>query len=159
MLKEKTKTWADNWNDVIRTTIFPDERLKDLMLIPDDKRSNIMSFVTEYFVKFPLTDEVVTDHKVRVICSEEESGRMNIPQAVLKYLVFDIYVKSDELYTADDDRLKDRAVLIFERIKYLLTREEYVCQLRFTPYDDFDLASRVIGYRRYRGVFTYKKTY
>lgn len=156
---EKTKTWADNWNDIIRTVLFPDEKLKTLLMIPEKDRENIMAFITEYFVKFPMTDEVVTGHKVRVIYDEEQSTPMNIPQAVKRKLVFDIFVKSDEVHTADDDRLKDRAVLIYERIKYLLTRTQYVCNMRFQAEDDYGVGAKTIGYRRYRGVFSYKKTY
>lgn len=28
MYVEKTRTWNDNWNNVIRNVLFPDEKLK-----------------------------------------------------------------------------------------------------------------------------------
>lgn len=140
--------------------MFPDEKLQGLLLIPTRDKGNIMKFITEYFVKFPMTDEVLGDHKVRVIYDDDEGEKMNIPQAIKKRLIFDIYVKSDEVHTVDqEDRLKDRAVLIFERLKYLLTRTEYVCNMRFTCEDDYGVGSRALGYRRYRAIFSYKKTY
>ena len=128
-------------------------------MIPPAEKNDIMKFITEYFVKYPMTDEILGSHKVRVIYDDEQGQKMNIPQAVKRILAFDIYVKSDVLHTADNDRLKDRSVLIFERIRYLLTREEVVCKMRFRCEDDYGLGAKTIGYRRYRGVFSYKKTY
>lgn len=159
VLPEKTKTWADNWNDVILTVLFPDEKLKTLLMIPASERNDIMKFITQYFVKYPMSDVVLEDHKVRVIYDDDRGEPTNIPEVVKKYLVFDIFVKSDYIYNADDNRLKDRSILIFERIKYLLTRNEYVCNMKFTCIDDYGVGSKTIGYRRYRGVFTYHKTY
>lgn len=46
----KTRTWHDNWNDVIRMVIFPDARLKELMLVPTKERHNIRAFLDKYFV-------------------------------------------------------------------------------------------------------------
>ena len=158
-LPEKIQTWEDNWNDAVRTILFPDERLKDLLLIPDRDRENIMKFITEYFVRFPMTDEVLADHKVRVIYDDEEPDDMNIAQAVKAKLVFDIFVKSDHLHDVEQDRLKDRAVLIADRIRHLLTRSTYVCGLRFRMGKQFGVGSRTIGYRRYRLVMNYHKTY
>lgn len=139
--------------------MFPDEKLKTLLMVPEKDWDDIMAFITEYFVKFLMTDEIVTGHKVRIIYDDEQGESMNIPQVVKRKLVFDIFVKSDEVHTADEDRLKDRAVLIFERLKYLLTRTEYVCNMRFRVEDDYGVGAKTIGYRRYRGVFSYKKTY
>ena len=31
---EKTRTWQDNWNNVIRRVLFQDSKLKELMLVP-----------------------------------------------------------------------------------------------------------------------------
>lgn len=139
--------------------MFPDDTLKTLIMVPDEDKDNIKKFITEYLVKFPMTDEILSNQKVRVIYDDEQGEAMNIPNAVKRKLVFDIYVKSDVLHTADDDRMKDRAILIFERIRYLLTREETICKMRFRCEDDYGLGAKTIGYRRYRGVFSYKKTY
>lgn len=129
------------------------------MLIPTPEKDDIMQFITEYLVKFPMTDEILENHKVRVIYDDGEADDTNNPQVFRQNLTFDIFVKSDVLHTASEDRLKDRAVMIFERIKYLLTRTDYVCNMRFRPYRDFGVGAKTIGYRRYRCVFTYYKTY
>lgn len=118
-----------------------------------------MAFVTEYFVKYSTVDAILEDHAVRVVYDDGEGEPLNIPQMIDQKLVFDIFVKSNVLHTADDNRLKDRAVLIFERLKYLLTRQTYVCNLRIRAERDYGLGSRTIGYRRYRAVFSFIKTY
>lgn len=158
-LPEKIQTWDDNWNDVVRTVLFPDVRLKELMLIPDRDKNDIMKFITEYFVQYPMTDEVLGDHKVRVIYDDEEPDEMNIPQAVRARMAFDIFVHSDHLHTADKNRMKDRSILIAHRIRYLLTRSTYVCNLRFNMGKAFGVGAKTIGYRRYRLVMNYHKTY
>lgn len=139
--------------------LFPDTTLKDLMLIPAADKDDIMKFITEYLVKFPMTDEILEDHKVRVIYDDDQADDTNNPYVVRQKLTFDIFVKSDVLHTASNDRLKDRAVMIFERIKYLLTRSDNVCNIRFKAYRDFGVGARTIGYRRYRCIFTFYKTY
>lgn len=32
----KEHTWKDAWNDIIRYVIFPDEKLRKLMCLPED---------------------------------------------------------------------------------------------------------------------------
>lgn len=159
MRPEKIKTWADNWNDVVRYEIYKDTTLKDLMMIPSTDQGNIIKFIEEYFVQFTSLDEPLRDHKVRVIYDTERVFETKVPGAVVQTMTFDIYVKSDQLHNADNDRLKDRAVLIFERIKYLLTRTKVVHGISFRCVADYGIASKTTGFRRYRGVFEYKKTY
>lgn len=104
----KTKTWDDNWNDILRTVIFQDEELKELMLIPARDKSDIMKFVSEYFVEDPMPDELVTDQKVRVIYYESDGVGMNVPGMSIRFLEFDIFVHDSVLRTATRDRLKGR---------------------------------------------------
>ena len=42
----KLRTWHDNWNQVIRSVIFPDTTLLSLMLIPTAERTDIRSFLS-----------------------------------------------------------------------------------------------------------------
>ena len=72
---EKQKTWADNWNDVVRDVLFPDARLKDLMLIPRDKRNDIKAFIEKYLVEDVLPDELITDEDVRILYYETEGTK------------------------------------------------------------------------------------
>lgn len=114
---EKTRTWKDNWNNIIRHVIFKDSTLKQLMLIPDD--TSIIRFTDKYFIEDETTDEIITDEKVRVTyCTTKgyDTGNSNVK---LKFLEFDIYVSQDELHTATSDRLQNRYDLIAERLKYL----------------------------------------
>lgn len=106
----KLRTWADNWNDVLRDVIFPDVRLLELMLVPTADRQDIRKFLDRYFVEDILSDAPVTDEKVRVLYYETEGGKLGgDPHITRKRLEFDIFVRNTELYTADRDRLRNRA--------------------------------------------------
>lgn len=154
----RIKTWNDNLNDVIRDVIFPDEELLDLMLIPNDVRDDIVTFIQKYFVKDVTTDELVTTEDVR-ICYSQAVGRNIGKYMVKKYLNFDIYVKDTELHTASDDMLQSRDELIAEKLKELLTDKRYVCLINFTYEDMYDLYTKTVGYHRYRIVFSYKTSF
>lgn len=54
---KKLRTWHDNWNNVIRDVLFPDEELKVLMCIPEDLQSNIREFIGRYFIEDAMPDE------------------------------------------------------------------------------------------------------
>ena len=151
----KTKTWNDNLNDVIRDVIFPDTELLELMLIPESYKEDIIRFVDKYFVKDVTSDELLTDEDVR-ICYFQEAGRSLGSHVNKKYLCFDIYVKDSVLHTATTDLLQSRDELIAEKLKELLTDKRYVCNLRFTFEDSYDLYTRTVGYHRYRITFSYK---
>lgn len=154
----KERTWHDNWNDVIRHVLFQDTKLKALMLIPSRDIGNIRAFVDRYFVADEMGAEVLTNEPVRVLhyVSEGKSFGDHVRQ---KYLHFDIYVKREEVYTVDDDRLRRRDQQIAQRIKELLTDTTYVGNMRYRYEDDFDLGTKTVGYRRYHIVFSYKTTY
>lgn len=42
-------TWMNDWNTIIRTVIFPDNELKELMRIPEN--TNIITFIDKYFMR------------------------------------------------------------------------------------------------------------
>lgn len=155
----KDITWHDRWNSVVRDVLFPDDTLKDLMLIPAAKRGNIKAFIEQYFVEDVLPDELITDEDVRVLYYETEGAKHGHPNVIKKYLEMDIYVRNAALYTATHDRLQRRDKLIFQRIKHLLTSQPYVCCLKFAYEDDYPLGAKTVGYRRYHAVFSYKQTH
>lgn len=160
MRVEKTTTWADNWNNVIRTVIFPDDELLELMMVPDESRVDIIKFVREHFVETAQPDEPVLKQDVLVYYHDTEGDNFGETNYVRKrYLEFDIYVKKENLYNCSSDRMKRRDRQIYERLKYLLTKDNYVCNMRYNVEDDFELLSRTIGYSRYHVIFAYKKTY
>ena len=153
----KTRTWHDNWNNVIRDVLFPDVELKRLMLVPDG--SSIKTFVEKYFVEDAMPDESVVDEAVRIVYYETEGTKLGTPHVLKKYLALDIYVKDKELYSASRDRLQRRDKLIGQRFKELLTGKEHVCGLRFFYDDEYHLGAKTIGYKRYHIVFSYVTTW
>lgn len=62
------------------------------------------------------------------------------------------------MYNVKDDRLKSRAALIAERLKYLLLKDQHICHLHFQFEDEFDMWTKVVGYKRYHITFSYKTT-
>lgn len=152
--KPKTRTWQDNWNNVIRDVLFPDAKLKELMLVPDG--TDIMRFQDKYFVRDASTDELLTNEKVRVVHYDTRGLDTYNMHVRGKYKEFDIFVKEDVEHTATTDRLQSRQVLIAQRIKELLLSKYNVCQLHFQYEDEYDLWTKTIGYKMYHIAFFYK---
>lgn len=154
---EKQRTWKDNWNNVIRDVLFPDQKLKDLMLLPDD--CTILQFINKYFIESESSDEIVTDEAVRIIYYDSRGRDTGNKNVRLRYKEFDIYVKKDVLHNATNDRLQCRYDLIAERIKYLLLKEKNICHLSFAREEDgYNLFTKLIGYERFHFSFSYKTT-
>ena len=153
---EKTRTWQDNWNNVVRNVLFPDVKLKQLMLVPPG--TDIMKFQDKYFIRDGSTDELLTNEKVRVVTHDEEGSETWNKGVRVKYKVFDIFVSEDVEHTADVDRIKSRQILIAERIKYLLLRQPVVENLRFQYEDEYDQWTKTVGYKEYKLTFFYKAT-
>lgn len=153
---EKTRTWQDNWNNVVRNVLFTDDRLKELMLVPEG--TDIMTFQKKYFIRDGSTDELLTNEKVRVVTHDDPGSATWNRGVRLKYKMFDIFVSEDIEHTAETDRLKSRQVLIAERIKYLLLRQWDCEHLHFQYEDEYDLWTKTVGYKEYRITFFYKTT-
>ena len=153
---EKTRTWQDNWNNVVCNVLFQDEKLKELMLIP--RGTDLMKFQDKYFIRDGSTDELLTKEKVRVVHHDEKGFDNFHPNVRSKYKMFDIFVSEDVEHTATENRLQSRQVLIAERIKYLLLRHRVVENLRFQYEDEYDMWTKTIGYKLYRIVFFYRTT-
>ena len=153
---EKTRTWQDNWNNVIRNVLFPDEKLKELMLVPQG--TDIMTFQKKYFIRDGSTDELLTNEKVRVVHYDKESYFTTNKGVRVKYKNFDIFVSEDVEHTADVDRLRSRQVMIAERIKYLLLRQKICEHIHFEYEDEYDLWTKTVGYKLYHLTFFYKIT-
>lgn len=151
---EKTRTWDDDWNEVIRTVFFKDEELKKLMLIPE--KTTIVQFITKYFMQDASIDALLTTEDVRVNHYDTRGYDTGNKNVIRKQKEFDIYVKESDLYNATNDRIKSRAMLIAERIKYLLLRQSYICGLHFDFRDEYDLWTKTVGYQRYHLVFAYR---
>ena len=154
---EKTRTWNDNWNNVIRNVIYPDEKLRELMLIPEG--TDILKFTDKYFIRDGSTDELLTNEKVRIVCHDEKMSRgLGSRKVTGHFKSFDIFVNEDVEHTATEDRLQSRQILIAERLKYLLLRQ-YNCQnLHFDFEDEYDQWTKTVGYKLYRLTFFYITT-
>ena len=153
---EKTRTWQDNWNNVIRRVLFQDSKLKELMLVPDG--TDILKFQDKYFIRDGSTDELLTNEKVRVVHHDDQGFDTSNNHVRGKYKNFDIYVSEDVEHTATTDRLQSRQILIAERIKYLLLRKWNCENLHFQYEDEYDLWTKTVGYKMYRLTFFYKTT-
>ena len=153
---EKTRTWQDNWNNVIRNVLFPDDKLKELMLVPQG--TDILKFCDKYFIRDGSTDELLTNEKVRVVHHDSEGFDTFNPHVKGKYHEFDIFVSEDVEHTATKDRLQSRQVLVAERIKYLLLRKKVVEQLSFKYQDEYDQWCKTVGYKMYKLTLWYKTT-
>lgn len=128
-------------------------------MIPADERRDIRKFIERYFVEDVLVDAPVTDEKARIVYYETEGAKLYDNRHITKkHIEFDIYVRGTEVYTADVDRLRRRDKLIAQRLKELLTGKEHVRNMRYAYEDDYTLGSKIIGYRRWHIVFSYKTT-
>ena len=153
---EKTRTWQDNWNNVIRNVLFPDEKLKALMMIPTG--TDILEFQKRYFIRDGSTDELLTNEKVRIVHHDDDGWYTNNRHVRGKFKSLDIYVKEDVEHTADTDRLRSRQVMIAERIKHLLLRSRNCQNLRFEFEDEYDQWTKTVGYKLYKLTFFYITT-
>ena len=153
---EKTRTWQDNMNNVIRNVIFPDTKLKELMLVPAG--TDIRKFIDKYFIRDGSTDELLTTEKVRIVHHDSEGFETGNPMVRGKYHEFDIYISEDVEHTATVDRLQSRQILIAERLKYLLLRRQVVEQMSFKYEDEYDQWCKTVGYKLYKLTLWYKTT-
>ena len=152
----KTRTWQDNWNNVVRNVLFQDDTLKTLMLVPSG--TDIVKFQKKYFIRDGSTDELLTNEKVRIVVHDDEGDDTFNKGVKVKYKTFDIYVSEDVEHTADLDLLRSRQVMIAERIKYLLLRQQVVENIRFKYEDEYDQWTKTVGYKMYRLTLFYKAT-
>lgn len=127
-------------------------------MVPETERYDIRRFIDKYFIEDVLSDAPVTDEKVRVLYCDTEGVKLGDPHINKKYLAFDIFVRNTELYTADRDRLRHRGKMIGQRLKELLTGKRNVCNMRYVYEDEYPHGCKVVGYRRWHIVFSYKTT-
>lgn len=124
------------------------------MLVPEG--TDILTFITKYFIRDVSTDELVTTEKVRIVHSDMQGFSTGNPHVRGKYKQFDIFVKEDYEHNASNDTLQSRQVLIAQRIKELLLQKKFMYGLSFKFEDEYDLWTKTIGYKLYHIVFYYK---
>ena len=151
--------WTNAWNTIIRKVIWPDHELKVLMKMPP--KTGIIQFVDRYFIRAGYTNKLLTDEVCRIVYSDTQGYETEVPNVKKNLMIFDIYVKSEELRNVGDDRLVTRLDLISERLLRLLTSERYLQDTgyRFWIAGDWDGGTRVTGYHRKTIAFHYMKVY
>lgn len=151
--------WIQAWNTIIRTVIFKDYDLRRLMKLP--KNTGVIQFTDRYFIKAGYTNKLLTDEVCRIVYSDVQGKETDVPNIKKNMLVFDIYVKNEEMRNCGDDGLVLRTHLIAERLYKLLTSERYLADTgyRFWIAGDWDLGTRTAGYSRYTIAFHYMKVY
>ena len=141
------ETWSDDWNNIIRDIIFPDEELKRLMLVPQG--TSILDFIGKYFIRAGYTNTLLEHDDVRVIYGFVSEGSAGTENTTNNVLSFDIYVKHEHLHDADRDRMRYRTELIARRLHKLLTAQRYNAGYRFWIDGEDDKGTRTTGYARY----------
>ena len=151
--------WIDDWNEIIRRVIFPDEELKALMKLPE--KTNIITFIDKYFIRAGYTNKLLENEPVRIVYSDIQGDTTPVPNVMRKMLTFDIYVKIEDLHNVGQDRLQMRTHLIANRLIELFTKDRYLKDTgyRFWIAGDWDLGTRTTGYARYCVAFYYMKVY
>lgn len=129
------------------------------MMIPADKANSLQVFVDKYMINDPMGEELLKDEKTRVLYYATEGSDIGNSNVRIKYLEFDVFVKRTERYTGSNDGLKGRDKMIVQKIVELLTDKRYVCNMRFTYIDDYELGTKVTGFIRHHLVFSYKVSF
>lgn len=154
-------SWMNDWNDIIRYVIFPDEELKSLMMVPEE--TTIIQFTDKYFIRAGYTNELLEKEDVRIVYGDTDAVSTNVPNVKKNVLSFDIYVRKTDLHNVTNDRLQYRTHLIANRLNTLLTKGgtsgRYLGGYRFWPSKETDLGTRTVGYVRYNISFEYMRVY
>lgn len=154
-------TWMNDWNDIIRYVIFPDPMLRSLMCLPED--ITIIDFIDHYFIRAGYANELLEKEDVRIVYGDADSSETNVPNVMENIMSFDIYVRTQKLHNATNDRLQYRTHLIANRLNTLLTKGgtsgRYIGGYRFWPCKEMDLGTRTVGYSRYNISFKYMRVY
>lgn len=141
------RLWDDAWNNIIRDVIFEDEELLKLMKIPED--TSIVEFEDRYFIRAGYTNKLLRDEAVRIVYSRSKPVSTSVGNVSRNEIVFDIYVKIEDLHNVTNDRLQLRTDLIANRLYELLTDIKYKYGYNFHTDGGYDLGTRTIGYARY----------
>lgn len=153
-------SWVREWNSIIRSIIFPDSTLKQLMLIPNN--TTLINFVDKYFIRVGYSDTTLTNEDVRIVYGNIMSKNADNNKAFRQEISFDIFVRKEHAHDVGDDRLMLRGELIQERLRQLLegritvNGQDTAYKLRVVGMNN--LGSSTIGYNRFNITFEYIHT-
>ena len=151
-------SWHENMVNVIRGVIFKDDVLKDLMLIPDTNKNNIVLFRDKYFTNDVISDEIMAGEGVKVVYYDGEPTDTSSIHFMKHRLYIDIFVKKENAHDYGLDRMLHRGELIGERLIHLLGGKRH-SNIKFFSRGIYDQVSKKEGYDRKTVVFMYKKIY
>lgn len=152
--------WANAWNKIVREIIWPDHDLKRLMKIPP--KTGILQFNQRYFIRAGYTNKLLTDEVCRIVYADVTSDNTDVDVVKKNTIIFDIYVKQEEMYNIGDDRLLSRLDYIMDRLDKLLRQDRYLADTayRFWPATgELNLGTRTVGYERRTIAYNYMKVY
>lgn len=155
-LEEKHDPWIEDFNAMLRSVIFTDPVLMELMKIP--KNTSIIEFIDRYFIRAGYTNKVLSNESVRIVFGHV-AVPSDTPNVTRNVMSFDIYVKNEDLHNVGKDRLMMRTQLIARRLIELLTKERYNGVYRFYDPRESDMGTSAIGYARYNMSISFMKTY
>lgn len=150
--------WIKEWNELIRRVIYPDEQLRELMMLPEG--TDIITFIERYFIRADATDKLLTNENVRIVYGKVRQDPTDVPNVTDATWSFDIFVKREHQRDASADRLLYRTQLIAHRLIQLLNKKQYPgIGIKFKRPKEGDLNTRTIGYDRYYVSFHVFETY
>ena len=149
--------WTTEFNDIIRYVIFPDVRLRMLMMLPED--TTIINFIDKYFMRVGTSSEPLKDENVRIVYGTVGTGLAGSTNVLRNEISFDIYVRQKCLHNVGNDRLTYRTELIADRLNELLDNQynDLLGAYRFRCIGRSDMSTGTIGYVRYNISFQYMR--
>lgn len=150
------RTWYDNLVNVFGQVLFKDQHLLALMLVPPKERQNPIALRNKYIVMDDMADRLLVDEAVRILYDEDACVKID-RNVQIKYVDFSIYVRADQLYNVEPNRLIRRDVRIAERIKHLLHNRIHF-DVKFQYEDSYPSPTKAEGYACYTVLFSYKIT-
>lgn len=151
-----TRTWYDNVTNVFGQVLFKDEELLGLMLVPERDARNPIALRNQYIVMDDMADRLLVDEAVRILYDEDACVKIS-QNVQIRYVDFSIYVRSDQLYNVEPNRLIRRDVRIAERLKHLLHGKRHF-DAAFQYEDSYPSPTRAEGYSCFTILFSYKIT-
>ena len=133
----------------IRLLLFNDEKLKELMAIPEKDFNILIAFRDKYCVAGAGTFEnIELDTPCRLIIYWDAMSATNNHMVTYRPLDIEIWVQRSKEYGVSNNVLDRRQELIASRIKHLITRDR-IEHFRFTLENHHDMRSNTQDYNRY----------
>ena len=150
------RTWYDNMVNVFGQVLYKDHRLLELMLVPKTDQKNPIALRNKYIVMDDMADKLLVDEAVRILYDEDACVKID-RNVQIKYVDFSIYVRNDQMYNVEVNRLVRRDVRIAERIRHLL-HGRLLFDVKFQYEDSYPSPTKAEGYSCYTVLFSYKIT-